>query len=105
MLRAQNLRDSLGLKALLVTRSEQGMSLFDAQGVLHVPSEAQEVFDVTGAGDTVIAVLSGLLAAQLPLRKALYVANQAAGLVVGKLGTARVSVEELAKISPFIAKH
>ena len=81
--------------ALLVTRSEEGMSLFDAQGELHVKAQAREVFDVTGAGDTVIATLATLVAAGLPLRDALPLANKAGGIVVGKFGTATVSYEEL----------
>ena len=93
--KAQNLREQLGLTALLLTRSDEGMTLFDAQGRLHVRAQAREVFDVTGAGDTVIATLATLLAAGLSLREALPLANRAAGLVVGKFGTATVSYEEL----------
>ena len=93
--KAQNLREQLGLTALLLTRSDEGMTLFDAQGRLHVRAQAREVFDVTGAGDTVIATLATLLAAGLSLRDALPLANRAAGLVVGKFGTATVSYEEL----------
>jgi rfaE bifunctional protein kinase chain/domain len=93
--KAQNLRQALGLEALLLTRSEEGMSLFDAQGVSHVPALAREVFDVTGAGDTVIATLASLLASGLSLREALPWANKAGGVVVGKFGTAGVSYQEL----------
>lgn len=93
--KAQNLRQALKLEALLLTRSEEGMSLFDAEGVLHVPAQAREVFDVTGAGDTVIATLAGLLASGLTLRQALPWANKAGGVVVGKFGTAGVSYQEL----------
>ena len=93
--KAQNLRESLGLTALLVTRSEEGMTLFDAQGQLHVKAQAREVFDVTGAGDTVIATLAAMVAAGLPLREAVPIANIAGGIVVGKFGTATVSYEEL----------
>ena len=93
--KAQNLRESLNLQALLVTRSEEGMSLFDAQGELHVKAQAREVFDVTGAGDTVIATLAALVAAGMTLRGALPLANKAGGIVVGKFGTATVSYEEL----------
>jgi D-glycero-beta-D-manno-heptose-7-phosphate kinase len=93
--KAQNLRAELKLDAVLVTRSEEGMSLFDAAGALHVPTLALEVFDVTGAGDTVIATLSTLLAAGLTLREALPYANKAGGIVVGKFGTATVSYKEL----------
>ena len=93
--RAQNLRQSLQLDAVLCTRSEEGMSLFDAEGELHVSAHAREVFDVTGAGDTVIATLSALVAAGLSLRQAMPLANKAGGIVVGKFGTATVSFEEL----------
>jgi rfaE bifunctional protein kinase chain/domain len=93
--KAQNLRESLKLDALLLTRSEEGMSLFDAQGVTHVAAQAREVFDVTGAGDTVIATLAALLASGLSLRDALPWANRAGGIVVGKFGTATVSYQEL----------
>ncbi len=93
--RAQNLRESLNLGALLVTRSEEGMTLFDAQGELHVKAQAREVFDVTGAGDTVIATLATMVAAGLGLREAMPIANRAGGIVVGKFGTATVSYEEL----------
>ena len=93
--KAHNLRAALNLQALLVTRSEEGMTLFDAQGELHVPTVAREVFDVTGAGDTVIATLATMVAAGLSLRDAVPIANQAAGIVVGKFGTATVSFQEL----------
>ncbi len=93
--KAHGLRESLGLGALLVTRSEEGMTLFDAQGELHVPAQAREVFDVTGAGDTVIATLATMVAAGVPLREAVPIANRAGGIVVGKFGTATVSFEEL----------
>ncbi|NQW93070.1 MAG: D-glycero-beta-D-manno-heptose-7-phosphate kinase [Polaromonas sp.] len=93
--KAHNLRTSLNLQALLLTRSEAGMTLFDEQGQLHVPAVAREVFDVTGAGDTVIATLAALAAAGMSLRDAVPIANQAGGIVVGKFGTATVSYEEL----------
>ena len=93
--RAQNLRRELQLDALLLTRSEEGMSLFDAAGSTHVPAEAREVFDVTGAGDTVIAALAAMLAAGLSLRQAMPIANRAGSVVVGKFGTASVSYDEL----------
>jgi D-glycero-beta-D-manno-heptose-7-phosphate kinase len=93
--KAQNLRESLQLQALLVTRSEEGMTLFDAAGELHVTAQAREVFDVTGAGDTVIATLAAMVAAGLSLRDAMPIANKAGGIVVGKFGTATVSYEEL----------
>jgi D-glycero-beta-D-manno-heptose-7-phosphate kinase len=93
--RAQNLRRELGLTGLLLTRSEEGMTLFDDVGHLDVPAQAREVFDVTGAGDTVIATMATLLAAGLSLRDAVPIANRAGSIVVGKFGTASVSYEEL----------
>ncbi|MCB2022507.1 MAG: D-glycero-beta-D-manno-heptose-7-phosphate kinase, partial [Burkholderiaceae bacterium] len=93
--RAQHLRQSLELDGLLMTRSEEGMSLFDAAGHAQVPAQAREVFDVTGAGDTVIASLAAMLACGLDLREALPIANRAGGIVVGKFGTATVGYEEL----------
>jgi D-glycero-beta-D-manno-heptose-7-phosphate kinase len=93
--RARALREQLRLDALLVTLGEDGMSLFDAAGEAHVETEAREVFDVTGAGDTVIATLATLVAAGASLREAVPLANRAAGVVVGKFGTATVSYEEL----------
>jgi bifunctional ADP-heptose synthase (sugar kinase/adenylyltransferase) len=71
------------------------MSLFDAHGALHVPALAQQVFDVTGAGDTVIATMAALLAAGLSPRDAVPLANRAAGIVVSRFGTASVTYEEL----------
>ena len=93
--RAQQLREALNLQSILLTRSEEGMSLFDAQGVTHVAAQAREVFDVTGAGDTVIASMAALVAAGLELRQAMPLANKAGSIVVGKFGTATVSYEEL----------
>ncbi len=93
--KAHALRNQLQLEALLLTRSEEGMTLFDDAGELHVPAVAREVFDVTGAGDTVIATLAAMLAAGMPLRDAVNAANRAGGIVVGKFGTATVSYEEL----------
>ena len=93
--KAQALRQALELDALLLTRSEEGMTLFDAQGSSHVEAQAREVFDVTGAGDTVIATLAALLAAGMSLREAMPWANRAGGIVVGKFGTATVSYQEL----------
>jgi rfaE bifunctional protein kinase chain/domain len=93
--KAHDLRERLALGALLVTRSEEGMTLFDAQGEMHVKAQAREVFDVTGAGDTVIATLAAMVAAGLSLRDAIPIANKAGGIVVGKFGTATVSYEEL----------
>ncbi|HEU5282320.1 MAG TPA: D-glycero-beta-D-manno-heptose-7-phosphate kinase [Burkholderiales bacterium] len=94
-MRGQRLRESLALGALLVTRSEEGMSLFLPDQVLDVPAVAKEVFDVSGAGDTVIATLGVILAAGAPLTEAVRWANKAAGIVVGKLGTAVVHPDEL----------
>lgn len=93
--KVQALRETLALEAVLVTRSEEGMSLFDAEGARHVTAQAREVFDVTGAGDTVIATLAAMVAAGMSLRDALPIANKAGGIVVGKFGTATVSYEEL----------
>ena len=93
--KAQDLRRSLNLQALLLTRSEEGMSLFTDAGVSYVKAQAREVFDVSGAGDTVIATLAVALAAKWPLEKAMALANRAGGIVVGKLGTATVTSEEL----------
>lgn len=93
--KAQNLRKQLQLEALLLTRSEEGMTLYDDAGELSVAAQAREVFDVTGAGDTVIATMAALVAAGLPLREAMPLANRAGGIVVGKFGTATVSYEEL----------
>jgi rfaE bifunctional protein kinase chain/domain len=93
--RAQRLRRELRTEALLLTRSEEGMTLFDDDGAWSVPAQAREVYDVSGAGDTVIAVLGAMLAAGRPLREAVRLANKAGGIVVGKLGTATVSHEEL----------
>ena len=93
--KVQNLRTQLQLDAVLLTRSEEGMTLFDADGELTVSAQAREVFDVTGAGDTVIATMAALVAAGLSLRDALPHANRAGGIVVGKFGTATVSFEEL----------
>ncbi|MBL8524149.1 MAG: D-glycero-beta-D-manno-heptose-7-phosphate kinase [Betaproteobacteria bacterium] len=93
--KAEALRARLDLEALLVTRSEEGMSLFSAAGAQHEPTRAREVFDVSGAGDTVIATLGLMLAACASMADAMHLANLAAGVVVGKLGTATVSREEL----------
>jgi rfaE bifunctional protein kinase chain/domain len=93
--KAHNLREQLHLDAVLLTRSEEGMTLFDANGELHVSAQAREVFDVTGAGDTVIATMAVMVGAGLSLRDAMPLANCAGGIVVGKFGTATVSYEEL----------
>lgn len=93
--KAQELRQHLNLEALLLTRSEEGMSLYSAEGVSHIKTQAREIFDVSGAGDTVIATLAVALAAKWPIQKAMELANRAGGVVVSKLGTAIVNLEEL----------
>jgi D-beta-D-heptose 7-phosphate kinase/D-beta-D-heptose 1-phosphate adenosyltransferase len=94
----QRLLTLLKARAVLITRGEQGMSLFEAgRPVTHIPTFAREVYDVTGAGDTVMAVLTLALAAGAPLRDAAVLANYGAGVVVGKRGTATVSRGELVR--------
>ena len=93
--RAQELRRALNLEALLLTRGEEGMTLFTGDRAVTIGTEAREVFDVTGAGDTVIATLAVMLAAGAGLETAVRTANRAAGIVVGKLGTAAASHREL----------
>ena len=93
--RAQRLRAALKLEALLLTRGAEGMTLYRRSGALSIPAEKRDVYDVTGAGDTVIAVLGTLLAAAAPLESAVRLANRAGGIVVGKFGTAVVTPEEL----------
>ncbi|MBA3354234.1 MAG: D-glycero-beta-D-manno-heptose-7-phosphate kinase [Blastocatellia bacterium] len=93
--RAQQLRRDLHIDALLLTRSEEGMSLYTDDERFDVKAEAREVFDVSGAGDTVIAVLAVMIAAGMNPRDAVVAANRAGGIVVGKLGAATVSYEEL----------
>lgn len=93
---AQSLRAELGLEALLVTRSEQGMTLFSDKGRQHTDAYAHEVFDVSGAGDTVLATLAVTRAAGLDWFEAVLWANRAGGVVVGKLGTSVVTAKELA---------
>ena len=92
---AQELRRRLGLQAILLTRSEDGMTLFSDGPAWSIPAQAREVFDVSGAGDTVIAVMAVMIAAGQPLHDAVAAANRAGGIVVGKLGTATVSYAEL----------
>lgn len=93
--KAQNLRTSLSLGGILLTRSEEGMSLFTEDVILHIPAMAREVYDVSGAGDTVIATLAVMLMNGKSLPESVMIANRAGGIVVGKLGTATVSREEL----------
>ncbi len=94
--KAQALRAQLDVTALLVTRSEEGMTLYTADGADDIPAVSREVYDVSGAGDTVIATLGALLGAGADLHSAVRIANEAAGVVVGKLGTAVVTPDELA---------
>ena len=93
--KAQRLRRELQLDALLITRSEEGMSLYREEDVQHEATHTREVFDVSGAGDTVIATLAVMLASGADMVDAMRIANRAAGIVVGKLGTAVVSREEI----------
>jgi rfaE bifunctional protein kinase chain/domain len=93
--KAEALRRELKAEALLITRSEEGMTLYRRGERLHVPAQAREVFDVSGAGDTVIATLGTMLGSGADLAEAVKVANRAAGIVVGKFGTAVVHPEEL----------
>ncbi|MBI3273390.1 MAG: D-glycero-beta-D-manno-heptose-7-phosphate kinase [Planctomycetes bacterium] len=105
---ARRLVDGLALDFVVVTRGEQGMSLFappteGAEAELHVPAQAREVYDVTGAGDTAIAMLGLALAAGASREESLHLANRAAGLVVGKLGTATVTRKEV--LDALAAEH
>ena len=93
--KARNLREHLNIDWLLLTRSEEGMSLFGEKDTIHIPTVAREVFDVSGAGDTVIATLATMLGYGKPVAEAIDIANRAAGIVVGKLGTATVTSAEL----------
>jgi len=93
--KAQNMRAELDLQGLLLTRSEEGMTLYTAQGQVNFPAMAREVFDVSGAGDTVIATMAALLGSGMPVAQAVDMANRAGGIVVGKLGTATVTRDEL----------
>ncbi len=93
---SHRLSDMLGRAHVLITRGEAGMTLYESPGhIHHIPATAREVYDVTGAGDTVLATLTLGLSAGLTLRQAAHLANRAAGIVVGKLGTATVRPEEL----------
>ncbi|WP_083704984.1 bifunctional D-glycero-beta-D-manno-heptose-7-phosphate kinase/D-glycero-beta-D-manno-heptose 1-phosphate adenylyltransferase HldE [Motiliproteus sp. MSK22-1] len=93
--KAHALREACELEALLITRSERGMALIRAEDEMHIPTVAREVFDVTGAGDTVIGTLAAALAADESIEDATRLANLAGGIVVGKMGTATLSAEEL----------
>ncbi len=93
---ARAIRERLGCRSVLITRGERGMMLLEEDGEpVYVPTAAREVFDVTGAGDTVIATLAASIAAGASLTEAAMLANHAAGIVVGKIGTATASAEEL----------
>lgn len=92
---AQSIRRKYHIKNVVITRSEKGLSLIGARRCVHIPTQAQEVFDVSGAGDTVIAVLGAALAGNLDPSDAAYLANMAAGVVVGKVGTYAISHKEL----------
>jgi rfaE bifunctional protein, domain I len=101
MLLGEKLLKKFDFKALLVTRGEEGMSLFEKRRKIehtYFPAQAKEIYDVTGAGDTVIGVLALALAASADLKEATCLANHAAGIVVGKVGTATVSQEELKEV-------
>ncbi|MGL4976506.1 MAG: D-glycero-beta-D-manno-heptose-7-phosphate kinase [Cetobacterium sp.] len=91
----KELKNKLELSSLLLTRSEEGMSLFEGDEIINIPTYAKEVFDVTGAGDTVISVFTLASAAGLTLHEAAKIANTAAGVVVGKMGTSTVTKEEI----------
>jgi D-beta-D-heptose 7-phosphate kinase/D-beta-D-heptose 1-phosphate adenosyltransferase len=94
--KAKQLIETLNLQALLITRSEKGMMLIKRNGTVHtIPTQAKEVFDVTGAGDTVIAVMAMALSVDYPYEQAMQLANAAASVVVGKIGTATLNSEEL----------
>jgi rfaE bifunctional protein kinase chain/domain len=93
--RAQRLRRKIDARALLVTRGADGMTLFEDGSRFHVPTQAREVSDVSGAGDTVIATLAVALAGGVAMKEAVRLANRAAGIVVGKFGTAVVTPKEL----------
>ncbi|MDL2283699.1 D-glycero-beta-D-manno-heptose-7-phosphate kinase [Oxalobacter sp. OttesenSCG-928-P03] len=93
--KAQRLREALRLDYLLLTRSEEGMSLYGEKRTVHIPAIAREVYDVSGAGDTVIAVLAAMMGSGMDIADAVAIANRAAGIVVGKLGAATVTPEEL----------
>lgn len=93
--KASSLRDELELDYLVLTRSEEGVSLFSSEGIQNIKATAKEVFDVSGAGDTVIAVMATLFANDCSFEQATYWANKAAGIVVGKFGTAVIDADEL----------
>ena len=91
----RQLLEKTGAEHILITRGEEGMTLVEREGYLHLPTAAREVYDVTGAGDTVIATLSAALAAGADIQEAAYLANHAAGVVVGRVGTASATGEDI----------
>ena len=92
------LQKKLNCQAVLITKGEHGMSLYDGKKKgFHIPSKARQVFDVTGAGDTVVSTLSLAVSTGASFRDAAFLANQAAGVVVGMVGTASVTQEQLKK--------
>ena len=93
--KAFKLKEELDINALLVTRSEKGMSLFIGDQHIHSPAKAREVYDVSGAGDTVISAIALALVTDMADQQRLELANTAAGIVVGKLGTATVTMDEI----------
>lgn len=102
---AQKLRAQLNIDYLLVTRSQEGMTLIGDQETHHIPANAREVYDVSGAGDTVVAVLAAALASGLSMGESAGLANQAAGIVVGKAGTAVITPNELSRGSTLADKN
>jgi rfaE bifunctional protein kinase chain/domain len=91
----KKVREQYNIENLLITRSEKGMTLITKDKCLHLPTVAKEVFDVSGAGDTVVATVAATLAAGHPIEEAIEIANRAAGIVIGKFGTAAIQIEEL----------
>lgn len=98
--KALSLARELELEALVLTRSEEGVSAYGAGDPLHIPAQAREVFDISGAGDTLVAVLATLATAGMPFAEALFWANRAAGIAVAKVGTAAVPLAEILGESP-----
>lgn len=93
--KAQNLRTDLQLEKLLLTRSEEGMTLFGENEIIDIPTNAREVYDVSGAGDTAIATLALMLSNGKSWKEAVMMANKAAGIVVGRFGTVAITASEL----------
>lgn len=94
----KSIREKFELQNLLITRSEKGMTLITAEQVLHIPTQAVEVYDVSGAGDTVVATIMAMLVQGNSLQKSVQIANLAAGYVVSKVGTYAISAQELEQI-------